>query len=236
MAKQREDRSHVPDEDTGHLPFPADPEDDEGTAPTHPSLVRVRSRSAPPGTDRRDRTVRGPQGGDLMAAQGSGRATAEADIPPDAESAVTTPPAREPGDEDVPPDPTQVEFSRGLPAVRVPLWALSALNNPYQALVLAQVLYWFGRDRRGVPRVRRRDGEGNHWLAKSLEDLAGEVGLKPRTVRKAVGELAAAGYLEVRPGLFRGVRMNHYRPGREAIRAASLERTRLRDVRPPGGQ
>jgi hypothetical protein len=109
---------------------------------------------------------------------------------------------------------------RGVRGVFVPLWALVALGNPYQALVLAQVLYWFSEGRDGKPRAKVRDRDAVLWYVATYEDLAGQVGLNPRTVRKAVGDLVSLGFLTRKVARYRGTPTTHLRPEEGAVRLA----------------
>jgi hypothetical protein len=108
-------------------------------------------------------------------------------------------------------------FTKG-PGVFVPRWALVALGNPADALVLAQLIYWLAPGERGECRARRRDQGGRPWLAKTHADLAAETGLNPRTVRGALARLRARGLIEVRYARDRGLRMSHIRLRLDAVR------------------
>jgi hypothetical protein len=108
-------------------------------------------------------------------------------------------------------------FTKG-PGVFVPRWALVALGNPYDALVLAQLLYWLAPREKGECRAWRRDRCGRPWLAKTHVGLAAETGLNSRTVRDAPAKLRARGLIEVRYARDRALRTSHIRLCLDAVR------------------
>jgi len=104
--------------------------------------------------------------------------------------------------------PSKLKKGRG---IFVPL----ALGNPIcrdgtEMLVLAQIMYWFGRNEKGNLRVTIKEW-GYYWVAKTNEDLAGEIGLQTHQVRHAIGKLNNRGILVKRVGLYGYKRSNYLR-------------------------
>ena len=127
--------------------------------------------------------------------------------------------------------------SRG---IFLPLWVVKSVENLSDAVLLAQVLYWFGKSTNPLSkglRAKVRDKIGLPWLAKSHEDLAGETGLNPRTVRSSIQRLEAKGFIAVRYAKFGGLRVSHFRPRKDrlvACRTAAESRMVEGDPRFPG--
>ncbi len=98
----------------------------------------------------------------------------------------------------------------------VPDWVLHGCSNPADAIVFAQILYWFGTNKTGKSRagVRKR---GYLWLAKTHEDLVDETGLSARRVRAVLDRLEEAGLIERRIHRFRNTLTTHIRLLKEAV-------------------
>ena len=60
----------------------------------------------------------------------------------------------------------------------VPRWLLCYFNSPVKALAFTVILYWYGLDKHGKPRLRWRDKQRSLVLAKTYQELADEVGLR----------------------------------------------------------
>lgn len=94
------------------------------------------------------------------------------------------------------------------------------------AVLLSQILYWFGNDGDGNPRARvSRDGE--LWIAKSGEAWAIELGAltpegEPRRplIRRTMKELEGAGLIFVKVWKFNGAPTTHVRPNWDALETA----------------
>ena len=96
-------------------------------------------------------------------------------------------------------------------------------HQPGPALVLAQVLFWFGINNEGRSRARitRR---GKLWIAKSLRHFRAELGGDANAIAGYVRWLTERGYLESEPnrwcykqGRDRGRPTLHVRPRPKAI-------------------
>jgi hypothetical protein len=107
--------------------------------------------------------------------------------------------------------------------VLVPKLLREITGNGDQALVLAQVLYWFSNDRNGRPRARIQRG-GKRWFYKTHRDFAAELGVKPRQVKDCLQALKNRGLIEIGYHRADGFRTSFYRlvlPGLvEAIKQA----------------
>jgi DNA-binding Lrp family transcriptional regulator len=78
------------------------------------------------------------------------------------------------------------------------------------ALVLSQLCYWSSSNQHGRCRMRVYRN-GFHWMAKTIEELAEEIGLRPRQVRTALSSLAEVGIVIKDHFIFNGRRMLHLR-------------------------
>jgi DNA-binding MarR family transcriptional regulator len=105
----------------------------------------------------------------------------------------------------------------------VPGWAMRACTcQPAQMLVLAQLAYWFGRDKYRQCRARQRvAGDPHVWVVKTYVELGREVGLSVSQVRTALNGLVEAGMVVRRPGTFQGRQAHRLRISRRAVEQAA---------------
>jgi hypothetical protein len=88
-----------------------------------------------------------------------------------------------------------------------------------EALVLGRICFWFsaGKDGNCRAQIKRRE---KIWIAKSCDELAEEVGLSERQVRRAIDRLRKRGMIETFAGWFGGRKVLHLAPGYAAINDA----------------
>lgn len=75
-------------------------------------------------------------------------------------------------------------------------------------IVLGQIVYWFLPARDGSSKLKIFK-EGKMWLAKSYEELANEVKLTVKQIRRAISILKNKGYIETKVWKFRGAPTTH---------------------------
>src|SRR5207249_4428199 len=100
--------------------------------------------------------------------------------------------------------PTVADLMRWLreqPGTWVSCYVRMITKSGDQALVLAQILYWFDNGKKGTPRSTLRRN-GKVWMAKTHQQLGEEVGLKSRQVKTCLSTLKTAGLIEVEHHLF----------------------------------
>ena len=88
--------------------------------------------------------------------------------------------------------------------VRVYAGLVRMAGNAAGALVLGQLIYWHSdgpKDRTLLSQYR----DGHWWLAKRYDDLADEIGLKPREVRSAIDRLRSRGIIVTSTHRFAGL-------------------------------
>ena len=99
--------------------------------------------------------------------------------------------------------------------------AVEIAGSAIAALVLTRVCAWFGRAKDGACRAQIIRA-GQLWVAKSCEELAGELFLSARQVRHAVAQLRRRGMLNTTCGWWGGRKVLHLRPEYEAITDAKF--------------
>lgn len=98
------------------------------------------------------------------------------------------------------------------------------VGDASQALVLAQVLYWFDETEEGNPRTQA-EFKGKLFLAKTHEELGSEIGLTARRVKSCIAALKKSGLLLVEYHMFNDKRVSHLVPIVEEI-SGKLDRLR----------
>lgn len=94
--------------------------------------------------------------------------------------------------------------------VWMPKMVRQLTNTGDQAIVLAQILYWFdyGTETEGAEQLPRAGKwrDDKRWFYKTHREFAEEVGMKPRQVRAALQWLKEQGFIEVEYHLAQGGR------------------------------
>jgi hypothetical protein len=98
----------------------------------------------------------------------------------------------------------------------IPDWVLHGCSNPADAIVFAQILYWFGNDKTGKSRARVRKHR-YLWLAKTHQELAVETGFSARRVRAVLDRLEEAGLIQRHIYRFHNTPTTHIRLLKEAV-------------------
>jgi hypothetical protein len=78
------------------------------------------------------------------------------------------------------------------------------------ALMLCQIIYWYGPGKNGKPRLRVRRGN-KFWIAKSWRMWQQEIGLSRSQIRRCLDILKGLGLIEVEVHRFNGIKMGHVR-------------------------
>jgi hypothetical protein len=96
-------------------------------------------------------------------------------------------------------------------AVKVPLDYVDMMNgNVYAAMLLAQIVYWHGKDDKGKTRLKvKRDG--HMWLAKEYGDWWDECRIKESTAKKHINQMVEDGILIKANFRFYGLKTTHIR-------------------------
>ncbi|ADQ45550.1 hypothetical protein Calkro_0656 [Caldicellulosiruptor kronotskyensis 2002] len=89
-----------------------------------------------------------------------------------------------------------------------PLYVSLAGDDLTVGIALGQIVYWFLPARDGSSKIKIFR-EGKLWLAKSYDELAREVKLTIKQVRRAISILKNKGYIETKVWKFRGAPTTH---------------------------
>lgn len=101
----------------------------------------------------------------------------------------------------------------------LPLWSMHVTaGNPTQAIVLAQLVYWWGPTKDLKKYRARKLVRGQRCIAKSRSELAGETGLTPRKVQHAINILVERGFLNRLHGSWGGRTTCHFVVNTRTIR------------------
>jgi hypothetical protein len=110
-------------------------------------------------------------------------------------------------------------------------WRLREITNSGdQAMVLAQVLYWFDLDREGQPRARVQR-RGRRWFYKSHAEFSLEIGMSPRQIKTCLQALRERGFIEIDHFMANGQRTTHISLNLAAVYQAMCKKQA--EKRPP---
>ena len=110
----------------------------------------------------------------------------------------------------------------------VPRYVREITGNGDQAIVLAQILYWFDLSKKKKVRTTRRRND-RVWAYNTHRDLGKEVGMQAQQVGRVLQALKKKGFIET--GVFKvnGHPTTHYRPILQAILKAIVQAEQCRD-------
>lgn len=93
-------------------------------------------------------------------------------------------------------------------------------RNPTETLILSQLFFWSLPNSRTGKSKLKVFREGYHWLAKSNEEWADEVMVKPRSVRTAMSNLKRRGLIVTERFKWKGIPTTHIRINEAAVEDA----------------